>query len=72
MEDPTFYKGVVKFYNNKARFGFIRRHDTGEELYVRKSGLLEDVQEGDEVEFQVEPHEKGPKAISVRKVANDH
>lgn len=55
----------------KAKFGFIRNDETGEELYVRRSGLLDEISDGDKVTFQVEEHPKGPKAINVRLRAED-
>lgn len=60
--------GTVKFYNRKNRFGFIRVDESGEEVYVRKSGLIDEVDEGDRVSFELEEHAKGPKAIEVRKL----
>ncbi|MBL4704136.1 MAG: cold shock domain-containing protein [Flavobacteriales bacterium] len=68
MEDSTFLNGTVKFYNAKAKFGFIRNNENGEELYVKKSGLIDSVSEGDAVTYQVEQHTKGPKAINVKRV----
>jgi len=67
MEDPTFLNGTVKFYNNKAKFGFIKNDETGEELYVKRSGLIDEIAEGDKVQYVVESHEKGPKAIQVKR-----
>ena len=70
MEEPTFLIGTVKFYNTKAKFGFIRNSETGEELYVKKSGLVDVISEGDTVMYQIEDHPKGQKAINV-KLATD-
>lgn len=64
-------KGTVKFYNNKNKFGFIKADESGAELYVRKSGLIDPIEEGDRVEFEIEEHEKGPKAFNVRKISGE-
>lgn len=58
--------GIVKFYNQKARFGFIRQDDTGDELYTRRSKLIDEISEGDKVEFDIEPGRKGPQATNVK------
>ena len=71
MEAPTLLTGTVKFYNVKAKFGFITDDASGQDYYVRKTGLIEQIEEGDRVEFSVEAHEKGPKAINVRKLVSD-
>ncbi|MFT7614188.1 MAG: cold shock CspA family protein [Parvicellaceae bacterium] len=66
MGDPDFLNGTVKFYNSKAKFGFIKNDETGEEVYVKRSGLIDEISEGDKVLYVIEPHEKGPKAIEVK------
>jgi len=60
-------KGTVKFFNDMKRYGFISGED-GEEYFVHQSGLEEGVviQEDDEVEFEVEESDKGPRAINVK------
>ena len=59
--------GTVKFFNDMKRYGFISGED-GEEYFVHQSGLEEGVviQEDDEVEFEVEESDKGPRAINVK------
>ncbi len=64
--EREIFEGVVKFYNVKAKFGFIKNLATGEELYVKHSGLLDIVKDDDRVQFEIEAHPKGPKAINVR------
>jgi CspA family cold shock protein len=60
-------KGKVKFYNNKKRFGFIVEDDTAKEYFVHASGLIDQVQEGDEVTFELKEGEKGVNAVDVKK-----
>ncbi len=59
-------KGKVKFFNEPKGFGFIAGED-GTEVFVHQTGLKEGVTitEDDEVEFDVEEGDKGPKATNV-------
>lgn len=61
-------KGTVKFFNNSKAFGFIVGEDE-KEYFVHQTGLNEGVSitENDEVEFEVEQGERGPKAVNVKK-----
>ena len=58
--------GTVKFYNSKAKFGFIVCSVTTREYYVKSSGLIDPIKDGDKVAFSIETHPKGPKAINVK------
>jgi len=62
-------KGTVKWYNARKRFGFIQGED-GTDVFVHQSslpmGML--LNEGDDVEFETEVTDKGPKAINVKKL----
>ena len=46
-------KGQVKFFNEAKGFGFIKDTETGVDVFVHATGLTEDIQEGDEVAFDV-------------------
>lgn len=61
-------KGTVKFYNEAKGFGFITGED-GKEVFVHKTSLEAGVtlHEKDEVTFDVEPGDRGPKAVRVKK-----
>ena len=61
-------KGTVKFFNKMKGFGFIAGED-GTEYFVHQTGLGEGVflNENDEVEFEVEQGDRGPKAVNVSK-----
>jgi CspA family cold shock protein len=58
--------GTVKFFNVMKSYGFITGED-GTDYFVHKSGLKEDVtiRENDEVTFDVEQGDRGPKAVNV-------
>ena len=46
-------KGTVKFFNESKGFGFIAEDDSTNEYFVHVSGLIDQVQEGDKVEFEL-------------------
>ncbi len=60
--------GVVKFFNNEKGFGFIVDSDSKEDVFVHKSGLVDNIQEDDEVEFEMEQGKRGLNAVNVSKV----
>lgn len=59
-------EGTVKFFNTMKRFGFIAGEDD-KEYFVHETGLKEGVsiQENDNVTFDVEQGDRGPKAVNV-------
>ena len=61
-------KGVVKFFNNEKGFGFIVDEESKEEVFVHKTGLVDNIQEDDTVEFEVEQGQRGLNAVNVTKV----
>ncbi len=61
-------KGTVKFFNETKGYGFITPDDSGRDIFVHASGLIDEIRENDEVEFEVEQGPKGLNAINVRVV----
>ena len=65
------HKGTIKKLIRDRGFGFISDTD-GREVFFHQSGLIETkfdaLQEGQEVEFEVESSPKGPRAINVKLV----
>ncbi|MFT5833213.1 MAG: CspA family cold shock protein [Cognaticolwellia sp.] len=59
-------KGTVKFFNESKGFGFITQENSGDDLFVHVTGLLDDIREGDEVTFEVTEGKKGLNAIDVQ------
>ncbi|MCH2232973.1 MAG: cold shock domain-containing protein [Crocinitomicaceae bacterium] len=61
-------KGTVKFFNDTKGFGFIVEEGTNKEHFVHVSGLIDEIKEGDEVEFELKEGRKGLNAIDVKVV----
>lgn len=58
--------GTVKFFNESKGFGFIIEDDTKKEYFVHVSGLVDEINEGDAVEFELTEGKKGLNAINVK------
>lgn len=66
INNETIMKeGTVKFFNNAKGFGFITVKDSGEEIFVHTSNLIDEIRENDNVTFDIEEGEKGLSAIKV-------
>lgn len=59
-------KGTVKFFNESKGFGFIVEEGTRKEYFVHATGLIDEVREGDNVEFELQEGKKGMNAVDVR------
>lgn len=60
--------GTVKFFNESKGFGFISEDDSNKEHFVHVSGLIDEIREGDEVEFELTEGKKGLNAVNVKVV----
>jgi CspA family cold shock protein len=61
--------GTVKFFNATRGYGFISPEDGSKDIFVhisavQKSGLT-GLNEGQKVQFDVQPDARGPKAINL-------
>lgn len=61
-------EGTVKFFNETKGFGFIKSNDSGEEVFVHVSGLIDEIRENDKVEYELERGKKGMNAVRVKLV----
>tara|TARA_R110000868_G_scaffold274375_4_gene533792 strand:+ start:15972 stop:16163 length:192 start_codon:yes stop_codon:yes gene_type:complete len=61
-------KGTVKFFNDSKGFGFIVDDETKTEYFVHVSGLIDEIREEDNVEFELKEGRKGLNAVNVKVV----
>lgn len=59
-------KGTVKFFNSTKGFGFVVDEESKEEYFVHVSGLIDEINEGDSVEFELQEGRKGLNAVNVK------
>jgi len=64
--------GTVKWFNAQKGYGFIQPDDGSKDVFVHHTAIqaegFRDLNEGDRIEFAVEPGDKGPKAAMVTKL----
>ena len=59
-------KGTVKFFNDTKGFGFIKDQESDKEYFVHVSGLVDEINEDDEVTFDLQEGRKGLNAVNVK------
>jgi len=62
----TMNKGTVKFFNESKGFGFIVEDESEKEYFVHATGLIDQINEGDSVEFELSEGRKGLNAVNVK------
>ncbi|HNX89245.1 MAG TPA: cold shock domain-containing protein [Paludibacteraceae bacterium] len=58
--------GTVKFFNEAKGFGFIKDTNSSTEYFVHISGLVDRINENDEVTFDIAEGRKGLNAVNVK------
>ncbi len=64
-------KGKVKWFSNQKGYGFITP-ESGDDVFVHFSAITGEgyktLEEGQEVEFDIQKDDKGEKAVNVKRV----
>jgi CspA family cold shock protein len=65
--DSGRVRGKVKWFSRQRGYGFIIVEGSGDEIFVHRTNLegAYSLQEGQEVEFEIETTPKGPEAVRV-------
>ncbi|AKP53625.1 cold-shock protein [Cyclobacterium amurskyense] len=58
-------EGTVKFFNTEKGYGFITPSDSGKDIFVHSSGLIDEIRENDKVSYEAEQGQKGLNAVNV-------
>ncbi len=66
-------RGNVKWFSEEKGYGFIAPEEGGEDVFVHRSNIRglsfgEGLQDGEQVEFDVEEGDKGLSAVNVERV----
>ncbi len=69
MEDVKRYRGTVQWFSSSKGYGFIQWPEGPKDVFVHYSAVqiqgYRTLDEGQTVEFSVEPGTKGPQAVDV-------
>ena len=62
-------KGKIKWYNSRKGYGFIEGEDK-KDIFVHRNSIPDGtyLNEGDQVEYEIEDSDKGPQATKVKKL----
>jgi CspA family cold shock protein len=69
LSSDAMAKGVVDFFNDTGGYGFIDTEDSDEDVFFHMEDVGgPDLEEGDEVEFDIEQADKGPRAKNLTRL----
>jgi CspA family cold shock protein len=61
--------GTVAFFHDRKGYGFIETEESDEDVFFHMEDVGgPDLEEGQEVEFDIEQADKGPRAVNVQRV----
>ena len=61
-------KGKVNFFDSSKGFGFIIDAENNEKYFCHVSGLIDEIAENDNVQFELEKGQRGMNAVRVKRV----
>ncbi|NLX81134.1 MAG: cold shock domain-containing protein [Proteiniphilum sp.] len=68
QEVETDMKGTVDFFNHGKGFGFIKRSGKNDSYFFHISNAPEDIEEGNQVTFELERGDRGLNAVNIKKI----
>jgi CspA family cold shock protein len=67
--EPAMANGTVDFFNDTGGYGFIDTEDSEEDVFFHMEDIGgPDLEEGQEVEFDIVQADKGPRAENVERL----
>lgn len=61
--------GTVAFFHDRKGYGFIETDDSDDDVFFHMEDVGgEDLEEGQEVEFEITSGQKGPRATNLRRL----
>lgn len=62
-------QGTIKFFHDQKNYGFIESDEADDDVFFHVSDLdAESAEEGQDVEFEQEEGDRGPRAVNVEKL----
>lgn len=58
--------GRCKFFDKVKGFGFVSDDNSGKDYFVHVSGLIDEIDDGDKVEFDLQEGKRGLIAVNVK------
>jgi len=69
MEQLRMAQGTVAFFNDTGGYGFIETDDADDDVFFHMEDVGgPDLEEGEDVEFDIVEAEKGPRAKNLQRV----
>ena len=61
--------GTVEFFHDRKGYGFIETDDADEDVFFHMEDISgPDLEEGQEVEFEIQEADKGPRAVDLERL----
>lgn len=66
QRDNSQKTGIVTYFDNSKGYGFIKDSDTDERVFVHINNVLDEIKEGNTVNFVIMSGQRGPTATQVK------